>query len=259
MTRERPYHDNPQHSQDLFFGKLSGNEYQLSPMIHGEKISFKPTKNLELGFTRTVEIGGVGRPFTWNSLWQSYNYRVPYLRDWLTIYVDSLADDDVSPLASPRRSAISPGFYLARMPGVPKLDLRVEAVYTDAPSPSTNAGHYVYYDGFYHDLYTNKTNLIGSWIGRQGSGLQASSTYWFSPRNTLQFGYRHGKVSTQFLPGGETLNDASVKWDWWARQDLSFSGFIQYEKWFAPILATTPQTNWTSSVEITFWPCSWKW
>ena len=268
---------------DLFFGKLSGNQYPPRPMIHGEKISFKPTPNLELGFSRTVELGGVGRSLTLNRLWRSYfsltssnnetpandpgkrtggfefDYRVPFLRNWLTLYADSLSDDDPSPLASPRRAAISPGVYLARVPGVPKLDLRVEAVYTDVPSPSTNGGHYDYYDGFYHDLYTNKANLIGSWIGRQGSGLQAWSTYWFSPRDTFQFAYRHGKVSTQFLPGGETLNDASVKWDWWARQDLSVSGFLQYERWLAPILAPSAQTNWTSTLQITYWPRSWKW
>ena len=267
---------------DFFFGKLSGNEYPPRPMIHGEKISFKPTPNLELGFSRTVELGGVGRPLTFQQIWNSYfsvtspknetpandpgkrtggfdfNYRVPYVRNWLTLYADSLSDDDPSPLAAPRRAGISPGLYLSRVPAIPKLDLRVEAVYTDTPSSSIN-GHYIYYDGFYHDLYKNKNNLIGSWVGRQGQGVQAWSTYWFSPRNTLHFGYRHAKVSGHFVPSGETLNDASVKLDWWTREDLSISASLQYEKWLAPILASTPQTNWTSSVDVTFWPSGWRW
>jgi len=157
-----------------------------------------------------------------------------------------------------RRAAIGPGFYLARIPGVPKLDLRVEAVYTNTPS-SSNGGHFIYYDGFYHDLYTNKGYLIGSWVGREGQGLQAWSTYWFSPRNTLQFAYRHAKVYSDFVPGGETVNDASVKLNWWLRRNLSFSGLLQYEKWLAPILASTPQTNWTSSVQVTFWSKEWEW
>src|SRR6266849_4672444 len=38
---------------DFFFGKLSGNEFPPRPLIHGEKISFKPTPNLEFGFSRT--------------------------------------------------------------------------------------------------------------------------------------------------------------------------------------------------------------
>ena len=45
---------------DSFFGKMSGHLYPDGPYIHGQKISFKPTPNLELGFTRTMIIGGNG-------------------------------------------------------------------------------------------------------------------------------------------------------------------------------------------------------
>jgi hypothetical protein len=41
-------------------------------LIHGEKISFKPTRNLEFGFSRTAEFGGVGRPMTLGAIWHSY-------------------------------------------------------------------------------------------------------------------------------------------------------------------------------------------
>lgn len=269
---------------EAFFGKLSGNQFPPRPLIHGEKISFKPTKNLEMAFSRTSEFGGVGRPLTFASLVNSYfsfvtsvnyktynnpgkrtgafefTYRVPLMRDWLTLYVDSLSPDEPSPIASPRRSAMNPGIYVARIPGVPKLDLRAEAVYTDTPGRNpVLAGQYIYWELFYHDLYTNKKNLIGSWIGRQGKGYQAWSTYWFSPRNTLQFGYRHAEVIARFIPGGEALNDGSAKLDWWVRRDLSVSTFVQYEQWRAPLLAPGPQTNWTSSFEVTFWPRSWSW
>jgi hypothetical protein len=267
---------------DLFYGKLSGNQYPPRPMIHGEKIGFKPTPNLEFGFSRTVELGGVGRPLTFGRLWKSYfsvtspipeiatndpgkrtggfefSYRVPFARDWLTIYADSLSDDDPSPIAAPRRAGISPGIYMSTIPLVPKLDLRVEAVNTNPPTSRSKGGQYIYYDGFYHDLYTNKNNIVGSWIGREGQGIQAESTYWFSPRNTLQFGYRYAKVASDFIPGGETINDGSVKLDWWMQRDLSVSALVQYEKWLAPILSPTAQTNWTSSVEVTFWPRSWN-
>ncbi len=267
---------------DLFYGKLSGNQYPPRPMIHGEKISFQPTPNLQLGFTRTGELGGVGRPLTIGRIWLSYfsitsptnetaandpgkrtggfefSYRVPFVRNWLTLYADSLSDDDPSPIDAPRRAGISPGIYLARIPGVSKLDLRVEAVNTNPPTSRSNGGQYIYWDSFYHDHYTNKNNIIGSWVGREGQGLQAQSTYWFSPRNTLQLGYRHAKVASDFIPGGETLNDGSAKLDWWLRRDVSVSVFVQYEKWVAPILAPTSQTNWTSSFEVAFWPSSWS-
>jgi hypothetical protein len=267
---------------DAFFGKLSGNEFPPRPFIHGEKISFKPTDNLELGFSRTAECGGVGRALTLGHIWRSYftfaspanetpatdpgkqiggfdfTYRVPFVRDWLTVYADSIADDDPSPLAAPRRAGIRPGVYMPRLPRLPKLDLRLEAVYTDIPTSRSNGGHFIYFDNFYRDLYTNKNNLIGDWIGREGMGFQGWSTYWFNPRSSLQFGYRHAKVAKDFIPSGETLNDGSIKLNWWLRQDLSLSGYLQYEKWLAPILAPTAQTNWTSGVQVTFYPASWS-
>ena len=274
---------------DLFFGKLSGNEFPARPLIHGEKISFKPTPNWEIGVERTSEFGGVGRALTLGAIWESYvatktsfdyptsrnpgkrtigfdfSYRVPHLRDWLLLYADGLLPEsnpfnvDSSPntIYVPARTAVRPGIYMPRLPRLPKLDFRVEAVYTDAPTPRSIRGDYVYWDAFYRDLYTNKNNLIGDWVGREGMGFQAWINYWFTPRSSLQFGYRNAKVAKDFIPGGETLNDGSVKVNWWVRRDLSLSGSVQYEKWLAPILAPTAQTNWTSTVEVTFRPQSW--
>jgi Capsule assembly protein Wzi len=270
---------------DLFFGKLSGNQFPPDPLIHGEKISFKPTENLELGFSRTTEFGGVGRALTSGAIINSYfsfassvnysasqnpgkrtggfdfSYKIPFVRNWLTLYADALSADDPSPLDAPRRAALSPGLYLSHLPALPKLDLRVETGYTDTPAadPRPHGGEYVYWEQFYHDLYTNDGNLIGSWIGREGQGVQAQSTYWFSARNSFEFGYRHAKVASDFIPGGETVNDGSAKLNWWIRQDVSVSALVQYENWLAPVLAPTAQTNWTSSVEVSFWPHSWNW
>ena len=107
---------------EFFIGKLSGNQFPARPFLHGEKFSFKPSPNLEFGFTRTGEMAGVGRPTTPKAIWLSYttltssvyfgainpgkrtagfdfNYRIPYLRDWLTIYADSLTTDNVTAFA----------------------------------------------------------------------------------------------------------------------------------------------------------------
>ena len=268
---------------DLFVGKLSGNEFPPRPLIHGEEISFKPTPNLELGFSRIAEFGGVGRAITPAAIWNSYagffhsstlyatndnpgkrtggfnfSYRVPFVRNWLTVYTDSLSDDDPSPIRDIPRDAFNPGIYISHMPGLPKLDLRVEAVYTALPIPESNGGHFVYFDSYYHDLYTNKGNIIGSWIGREGQGEQAWSTYWLNPRNSVQFGYRHAMVAKDFIPSGETINDGSIRINWVVHNDLSFSALVQYEKWLAPILAPGSQKNWTSSVQVTFYPRSWS-
>jgi hypothetical protein len=136
-------------------------------------------------------------------------------------------------------------------------------VYTDTPTGNYNfnprqGGQYVYYELFYHDLYTNKNNLIGNWIGRDGSGYQGWTTYWFNTRNNLQFGFRHAKVDGQFISGGETLNDGSVSLNLQLRNNWSVSTGLQYERWLVPLLSSTTQTNWTTSVGITYWPKGWS-
>jgi membrane-associated phospholipid phosphatase len=271
---------------DMFFGQLADNEFPARPLIHGEKISFKPSPNWEIGVTRTTEFGGVGRPFTASALFHSYfslkssdlyaansnpgkrtlgfdsSYKIPHLRNWLTLYDDVLLpaanptnfDVNPSPIYAPRRVAMRPGIYMPRVPLVRKLDLRIEAVYTDPPTPRSVAGEYIYWNDFYHDLYTNDKNLIGDWIGREGVGFQGWSTYSFNARNSLQFGYRHARVDSDFIPGGETINDGSIKSNLQLRPELSLSMYVQYEIWTAPLLAPTPQTNWTSAVQVQFSP-----
>ncbi|HUN61517.1 MAG TPA: capsule assembly Wzi family protein [Candidatus Sulfotelmatobacter sp.] len=283
---------------DLFFGKLSGNEFPARPSIHGEKFTFKPTPNLEFGFSRTDEFGGayipqngVNRAITPLAILRSYfsltnsisfapgtanpgkrmggfdmNYRIPYLRDWVTVYTDSFSTDNVSPFADLERAAFAPGIYLTHFPKLSKWDLRFEAAYTDTPKvhsypncisncpPNAAFGQFNYYDSFYHDLYTNYGFIIGGWVGREGHGYQAWTTYHASARNSIQFGYRHADVASDFIPGGGNINDASVNVNWWVRNNLNVTGLLQYEKWNYPLLAPTPQTNWTTSVGVNFYP-----
>lgn len=262
---------------DAFFGRLQGNLLSPAPYFHGEKISFKPTKNLEFGFTRTVEVGGAGRPLTPYRVFWSYfsatsyvnkpaakdpgkrdggfdfSYRLPYLRNWLTLYNDSISADDPSPLAAPRRAGFSPGIYLTHFPWLSRLDLRVEAPLTNTVGTDV-PGRYIYWDNYYHDLYTNRHVLMGEWVGRDGSGIQARSRFWFTSKNSLQFGYRHVKVDNNLIPNGGTINDASLRADFWRAHSLSVSAFAQYEKWDFPLLAPGPQQNFTTSLQITYAP-----
>lgn len=262
---------------DAFFGRLQGNLLSPAPYLHGEKISFKPTKNLEFGFTRTVEVGGAGRPLTPYRVFWSYfsatsyvnkpaakdpgkrnggfdfSYRLPFLRSWLTLYNDSISADDPSPLAAPRRAGIRPGIYLTHFPGLSRLDLRVEAPLTNTVGTDI-PGRYIYWDNYYHDLYTNRHVLMGDWVGRDGSGIQARSRFWFTAKNSLQFGYRHVKIDNQLIPNGGTINDASLRADFWFSRTLGVSGFAQYEKWTFPLLAAGPQQNFATSLQITYAP-----
>ncbi len=268
---------------DAFVGELAGNHYPARPLFHGEKISFKPSENLELSISRTGEFGGVGRPLTLGALFNTYfsvkssvlypawdnpgqrqggadfSYRLPGLRNWVTVYGTAMSRDDVSPLAAffPMRSLFNPGIYFPRVPHLPRLDLRVEGVDTNPPAAPRRNGQFAYWDNFYHDLYTNKNNLMGDWVGRTGTGLQAWSAYWFAPRTFVQVGYRHAQVASTFIPHGGIINDGSVKFNYQVGTALTLSAYVQYEDWAFPELAALPKQNVTSALQVTFWPRHW--
>ena len=264
-----------------FFGALAGHQFPVGPYIFGQKVSFKPTENLEFGFTREDVFGGEGHvPLTFGSFWNSFtsfndvtpaikfsrqdpgarhasfdfSWRLPYLRRWLTLYSDSLVHDDVSPVSAPRRSAVNPGLYLTHFPGLPKLDLRVEAVDTNPPLSPATGGQFLYWEVVYHDLYLNDRYLMGNWVGREGMGYQAWSTYHLSPKSSIQFAMRNSKISNDFIPGGSTQWDWNVSADLWVHKNLEIKPFLQYETWWVPVLAPTRQTDFTSSVQLTWWP-----
>jgi hypothetical protein len=248
------------------------------PMIHGERFTFKPTPNFEFGFSRTVLFAGEGVPFTLHTFGQSlfslsttnsvgqksdpgdrrsgmdWSYRLPLLRDWATFYGDAFADDQISPIAYWDRSAIRAGLYFSHLPHAPKLDLRVEGVYTDLPAGGALSHGFFYSNLRYLNGYTNQGQLLGSWIGREGQGAQGWANYWFSPRNRLQFNYRHQKVSQQFMPGGGTLSDFGVRNDYRLLPDLGISVSLQYERWLVPVLQADSRRNVTTAVELQFQP-----
>ncbi len=282
---------------EWFLGQLAGHEFVFQsdtgivgqfghalarqPFLQGQKISLKPTPNFEFSVAVTNVFAGGPTPLTFHTLLRSYSignqqhqaspespgdrrsevdfsYRVPGLRNWLTFYGDAFTEDEFSPLNYPRKSAFRGGIYMPRIPGVPKLDLRLEGGSTVPPDfPGCNGCFYV--NGHYPDgSYTNLGNLVGSWLGRAGQGEQAWSTFWLTSRNKIQFNYRHQKVDTFYLPRGGTLNDGGVKADFWLGAAVMLSGSAQYEKWNYPVLDPLPRSNVTTSVQLTFWPRAWK-
>ena len=58
---------------DFLVGSLKGHTYPNDPWVHVEKISFRPTANLEFGFERTVIWGGKGHePITLHTFLRSF-------------------------------------------------------------------------------------------------------------------------------------------------------------------------------------------
>ena len=220
---------------DFFVGTLGGHTQPNHPWVHSEKISIHPTKNLELGFQRTVIWGGLGHePITLHTFLRSFvdangttdsikfsandpgarfsafdfSYRLPYLRNWLLLYLDSFAHDDVNPISAPRRAAIRPGIYLSHVPGVPKLDFRIEGASTDCVTDRCHGyhvsgpGQFYYYEAVQQQGTTNKGFLYTDPIGRDDKGGQAWLTYNMSPQEHIQLAYRNVKADKNFLPNG---------------------------------------------------------
>lgn len=266
---------------DFFVGSLQGHMSPRSPWIQGQKISFKPTSNFEFGVSRTIIFGGKGHvPVTLGSFWNSFtsfsnvplavklsrndpgaryssfefSYRVPFLRNWLTVYSDSLAHDDPLPLSAPRRAAFRPGIYLSHFPRIPRLDFRAEAAYTDFPTSRSNGGHFFFYENAYHDAYTNKQFILGDWIGREAKGGQAWLTYHFSPEQLVQLSYRNVKAAGDFVPGGTTQNIFSARVIQRIHENTELNAFVQMEFWKAPILAQGLQRDLAAGIQFTYYP-----
>jgi len=127
---------------DFFVGSLKGHTSPNSPWIHSEIFSLKPTSNFEFAFQRSVIWGGEGHePVTLHTFLKSFfsfsdttsnpaikgspqdpgdrlsdftfSWRLPFLTHSVTLYLDSICHDDVSPISAPRRAAYRPGVYIS--------------------------------------------------------------------------------------------------------------------------------------------------
>lgn len=263
-------------------GKLSGHEYPPCPFINAQKVTFQLTEDLEIGFTRSAIFGGVGHPLTIGSVARSFFsvsssggtaygsandpgdrrsgfdflLHVPGVKRYVSVYSDSLADDEPNPIDSPRRSAWGPGIYLTQLPGLRKLDLRFET-YSTWLYRGDEGGLFFYWNNQYRDAYTNNGYLLGSWVGRDARAYTASSTYWWSAQNKLTATYRQTKTGGQFIPGGGTQTDLSLTAQWLVRPELLGTGFVQYERYFIPVLGG-PRRDVTAGLQFTFYPKNWS-
>ncbi|HVP49923.1 MAG TPA: capsule assembly Wzi family protein [Candidatus Bathyarchaeia archaeon] len=277
---------------DNFFGKLGGHDqFPVGPYIYGNKLSFKPFaryswgmgehhpfQGIEISFARTNVFAGQNHvPLTFGSFWNAFTStsNVPLdvklsrndpgarfasfdfswqIWPWINVYIDMFTHDEVTPLAAPRRAAFNPGLYLARLPGLPKLDLRLEGVTTNRFVSPATGGFFFYYEFLYRNVYVNNGNLFGSWIGRDANGYQAWSTWHFGPKTSLQFGYRNVKIAQEYIPQGNTQQMGNVSAILRPRTNLEMQAFFQYESWLEPVLAPARQRDTVASVQLTWYP-----
>jgi membrane-associated phospholipid phosphatase len=257
---------------DLVMGKMSGHIRPARPWYNGQKITFNIGDNFEMGFTRWSLFAGVGSPLTFKNFIRNifsftspetgidpgdrkadfdFRWRLPGAR-WITVYTDSYADDEPTPLDAPRRSVWMPGIYLSRIPGIPHVDFRFET-----PSTRMLAGDqgpvFQYINDHYVDANLNKNFFVGNSIGRDGRRYEGWTTYWFSGKTNLQFGYRQTQRSPLLLPGAGTQSDALLRSHIALGEHWSVGLFTQYERYYEPLLGG-PQHNVTGQFELKWEP-----
>ena len=212
---------------EFMIGPLKGHTFPFDPWVHTEKVSFRPTEDIEFGFQRSVIWGGKDHePVNLHSFLRSFfslaaaatpqikdsssdpgarfgafdfSYRLPFVRKWLTLYCDSEVHDDVSPIDAPRRASWRPGLYLSHVPGVAKLDLRAEGISTDPPVSRSVQGQFMYFEAVQRQGYTNNGQIFGDWIGREDKGGQGWITYHLSGNEWIQVSARHQKAAKDFI------------------------------------------------------------
>ncbi|WP_158944648.1 capsule assembly Wzi family protein [Granulicella sp. S190] len=272
---------------DVVLGKLSGHSYPARPWFNGQKLDFNFGDNLEISFTRWSIFWGVGHPITLHSFKANvfsfnstgdittgnggsggygdrqdpgdrksnfdFSYRLPFLSRVVTLYADAYSDDDPSPIDAPRRAAWSPGIYFARLPFLPHMDLRVEAVSSEGLFKDFGGTHF-FINNQYLDGNTNKGFLLGNAVGRDGRAIEARSGYWFSARTRVEAGYRQNKGGTGFLPGGGTITDGFVNGSYAFNHNWRAQIFTQYERFLIPSYMAGSQHNTSGWLQVTWTP-----
>ena len=264
---------------DFMVGSLKGHEYPNAPWIHMEKVSMKPTPDLEIGFMRSVIWGGEGHvPITIGTFLRSFFsvtapspavknsnqdpgarfstfdflWRVPLDNHLVTLYMDSFAHDNVFPISNLGRSGLRPGFYIARLPGLPRMDFRAEGTTTNPHDPESNNGRLLLWENIEKQGYTNKAFILGDWIGREATGGQAWLTWHLRPDQQIQLQYRTAKVAHDFIPGGTTQNDLSAEFVLRPVRPLEIKTTLQGEFWKAPLIAQSRQKDFVGTVQLTY-------
>jgi membrane-associated phospholipid phosphatase len=270
---------------EFFIGQLEGHQFirtskaffgpplPRQPYLNGLKLAFKPTENFEFGVSFTSVWGGAGVPITFHTFRRSFSssntrpgeptdpgdrrtgfdfkYRIPGLRKYLTLYNDSMAEDEPNPIAYPRRSAMAPGIYISHLPKLERLDVRAEGFYTDLPGLRKRGIFFA--NEHYLSGFTNEGNILGHPVGRQGLGYQVSGQYWFGAQKKVKFGHRHVEANEDFLQGGE-INDYYAQATWQVREEWQVQGGLQHERWQFPALAPNERTNVTTTFGVVFTP-----
>lgn len=187
----------------MFFGQLDGDRYYAHPWIDGQILSFKPLPTFEIGFTHTIDFGGLhnnnysmlgflgratgfhtGNPASGNTNSRGgiyLKFYFPSLRN-IEVYQEILGEDNLTkevpgigrflPFLS---VSYQGGFYLPRLTRDGLTDLRFEYALLE-PNYSTH------YQGLY---WTYDNQLMGDAMGPNATEVDFQLGHWLDLRDKL--------------------------------------------------------------------------
>jgi hypothetical protein len=163
------------------------------PYLWGMRLNFKPHPYIEFGLSRTVMLGGKGCPEGLRTWWKTFigktedesmsgdqkagydvKLTLPFKFQPVQIYLDAAGEDRAGKGYRPIKWAWVTGFYLPRILGLERIDLRAEYGRTQ----DAWYRHYIYTEG-----YRYKGMIIGHHMDRNSSDIFAELSYLFPERN----------------------------------------------------------------------------
>jgi hypothetical protein len=180
----------------IFVTRLEKERQDVAePYLWGMRLNFKPHPYIEFGLSRTIMLGGKGRPEGLRTWWRSFigetedeststsgdqkagydvKLTLPFKFQPVQVYVDAAGEDNAGTGYRPIKWAYLTGFYLPRILGFQRIDLRAEyGVTTDVWYT-----HYIYSEG-----YRYKGMIIGHHMGRDSRDIFAEVSYLLPERN----------------------------------------------------------------------------
>jgi hypothetical protein len=202
----------------IFFGQLDGDRYFAHPWIDGELFSFKPLPDFEIGFTHTIDFGGVhndnystpgflgratgfatGSPVGANTNSRGGVYLKFYFPSFrnLEVYQEILGEDNLTKELPPIGRGLpflavsyQGGFYLPRLTADGRTDLRFEYALLE-PNYSVHS------DSLY---WTYEGQLMGDPLGPNASEVDLQIGRWLDLRDKLSADFFY----TEEAPGYDT-------------------------------------------------------
>jgi hypothetical protein len=196
--------------------RLEDKRVVPNPELTGLRLMWKPTRHLELGASRTILLGGEGRP---SLSWSDYvtvlggnnlsggadtsdsiagvdaAYTLPMGDGAVRIYGEYAGEDEAHQLHLPSKPAVRGGIYLAGLGPAAAYTARAEFAATDVFYNHERWGHNFWYShSTYQTGYTYRGRILGDamgsdartarlWITRPGARTESELMLgWFATR-----------------------------------------------------------------------------